>query len=144
MPFARQLFAVFAPLLLVAPLACSSSTPNPGETGALDASIDSPAVGKDGATDARSDGEAGVVCCPPDPQRAGCMHMGGAAIDGQCPEACDFFCSQNWRIVKDPNGCDEWTYDYVPPGPGQGPECQPLDGGADADAAFDGGDAARD
>jgi hypothetical protein len=54
------------------------------------------------------------------------MHMGGAAIDGGCPEACDFFCSYDWRITKDSSGCDVWTYDTRAPQPGEGPTCQPL------------------
>jgi hypothetical protein len=63
---------------------------------------------------------------------AGCMHLGGTPLNGQCSETCDFFCSENWRIVKDSSGCDEWTYDTRSPKPGENQYCMPaLDAGSD-------------
>jgi len=63
----------------------------------IDASIDTP-------TDA-------VFCCPPDPQVSGCMHLGGASINGMCYEVCDFYDSINWRTEMDAQGCPVWRYD---------------------------------
>jgi hypothetical protein len=50
--------------------------------------------------------------------------------------ACDFFCSDNWRVEKDSGGCEVWVYDHRP-------TCQPLpDAGGDApsSASPEGGD----
>ena len=61
--------------------------------------------------------------------------MGGTnENDGaSCARTCDFFCSQNWRIEKDANGCDEWKFDVRQPAPGEGPQCNPLDAGPSVD-----------
>jgi hypothetical protein len=69
---------------------------------------------------------APVTCCVPDPMPAGCMHLGGAPLSGQCSETCDFFCSENWRIVKDSSGCDVWTYDTRSPKWGENSNCMPA------------------
>jgi hypothetical protein len=64
-------------------------------------------AGKDGGSDTDA-----VVCCPPDPtHNNGCMHLGGASYGGMCQETCDFWCSTNWRIEADAQGCPEWRYD---------------------------------
>ena len=64
-------------------------------------------AGKDGGS-----GTDAVVCCPPDPtHNNGCMHLGGASQGGMCWETCDFWCSTNWRIEPDAQGCPEWRYD---------------------------------
>jgi hypothetical protein len=107
----------------------------------VDSSTDTgPGPTPDSSTDAHTSKD-GSVCCPIDQQRAGCMHLGGTSEnDGaSCAMACDFFCSENWRIVKDGNGCDSWTYDVRQPAPGEGPQCNPLDGGPDASPSVDGG-----
>jgi hypothetical protein len=82
-------------------------------------------AGKDGGT-----GSDAVVCCPPDAQPSGCTHLGGAAVNGMCDYACDFFNSSHWRIETDAYGCPVWRYDFT--------------GGCSPDAAapkmcFDGG-----
>ena len=78
-----------------------------------------------------------MKCCPADQTPSGCMHMGGSSTAaGECPEMCDFFCSTNWRIVRDSNGCDGWTYDHRSPTPDENAFCFPQpDSGAAVDAA---------
>ncbi len=83
-------------------------------------------AGKDGGSSSDA-----VVCCPPDSQLSGCMHLGGAAVNGMCGDyACDFGNSSHWRIETDAYGCPVWRYDFT--------------GGCSPDAAapkfcFDGG-----
>jgi|SoiMethySBSTD1v2_1073268.scaffolds.fasta_scaffold07026_13 hypothetical protein len=55
------------------------------------------------------------VCCPRAPAQSGCMLLGGAYPRGStCGPACDFWCSDNWRVEFDEHGCEGWRYDYNP------------------------------
>jgi hypothetical protein len=75
------------------------------------------------------------------------MHLGGSNVSANsCAETCDFFCSTNWRVETDSNGCQEWKYDHRAPAPGENLQCMiPLNGGNNGDggpAAETGQDAA--
>ncbi|MEA2697893.1 MAG: hypothetical protein QOI66_2164 [Myxococcales bacterium] len=85
-------------------------------------------VGTD--SDVESKGDA-VVCCPPDPANfTGCVHLGGTNRFHGCGTVCDFWCSFNWRIEKDEDGCDVWRMDYRKPDAGENGMCFPdRDGG---------------
>ena len=88
-------------------------------------------VGPGPEADAGADGPR---CCPRDPMNSGCMDLGGLAQAG-CHQVCDFWCSINWRVELDAQGCEVWRMDYRSPAPGETRECLPArDGGADADA----------
>ena len=58
-----------------------------------------------------------VVCCPPSPQPECCMQIGGAELDGVCPDlSCDIPdpATPGWALTKGADGCERWS---VPPGP---------------------------
>jgi hypothetical protein len=100
--------------LLVLGMGCSSqdSPPLQGQGGHenLAGRTGSGGMGTSGKASGGDTGAA--VCCPPDPtHNNGCMHLGGAAQGGMCWETCDFWCSTNWRIEPDAQGCPEWRYD---------------------------------
>jgi len=67
-----------------------------------------------------------AVCCPPDAVRSGSMHLGGQRREGGCFRTHDFWCSTNWRIEKDDQGCPIWRYDVRAPAPDETPSCQPA------------------
>ena len=67
-----------------------------------------------GGRDGGSDGGDAPFCCPPDRTMSGCMHLGGQSQGGECWLTCDFFCSSNWRIEHDSQGCSVWHYDFNP------------------------------
>jgi hypothetical protein len=74
----------------------------------------------------------GPLCCPRDPEMSGCLHLGGANVSG-CFKTCDFYCSTNWRVELDEQGCSVWRYDHRAPAPGETLACQPdRDGGREA------------
>ena len=78
---------------------------------------------------ANSDGP----CCPIDPLPSGCMQLGGTRPQSGCSVTCDFFCSTDWQVVTDENGCSLWKYRVRAPLPGETSLCTPLrDGGNDA------------
>lgn len=136
---------VVGSLLLVATACSTASSGGPMGPTEPDGSADRVApTSRDATFEAAPDGSAAAACCPPDPTIAGCMHFGGSRMgDDSCPFACDFFCSTNWRIEKDANGCDVWNYDTRRPLSGENSYCLPDkgvvgEGGADAaDAAPD-------
>jgi hypothetical protein len=79
-----------------------------------------------------SDGDEDV-CCPRDPVVSGCMHLGGSRAITGCGKMCDFFCSENWRVAKDMNGCEVWTADTDPTCSSGPPKPNVPDARADAD-----------
>jgi hypothetical protein len=95
-----------------------------------------------GGTDAGSPTDA-VFCCPPDPDPSrfgsatliGEVRLGGVGFaDGGCGPSFDFFCTTNWRLETDGQGCAIWRYDIAH-------DC--LSGLADANITpVDAGDAA--
>lgn len=114
--------------LVSAPMACSSS--GEGTQTVPDASV--PDGTADGAHDANGDADAtsDAGCCPRSPAPSGCMLLGGS---GACIQACDFFCSDNWRVERDERGCELWRYDTRSPKPGENGSCFPvLDASIDA------------
>ncbi len=77
---------------------------------------------------------AGWSAARPIPTTAGCMKLGGKAVGGVCPTTCDFFCSENWRIEKDSDGCYAWRYERRAPRAGENSFCTPvLDGSSGGD-----------
>ena len=89
----------------------------------------------DGGTGAETRTEAGTDgprCCPLDPLHSGCMDLGGLAQSG-CHQVCEFWCSTNWRVELDDQGCEVWRMDYRLPAAGESAFCLP-DGGAGTDA----------
>ncbi|MFM2419844.1 MAG: hypothetical protein RL385_4567 [Pseudomonadota bacterium] len=76
-------------------------------------------------TNTAPDSAAGAAtCCPPDKTTAGCMHLGGTNRgDNSCNATCDFFCSTNWRIETNEDGCAEWRYDLRAPTPDENASC---------------------
>jgi hypothetical protein len=59
----------------------------------------------------------GAACCLRDTAQSGCMFLGGpASPGGGCGQTCDFFCSENWRVEFDGQGCETWRYDNATPG----------------------------
>lgn len=64
-------------------------------------------------------------CCPRDSVVSGCMNLGGARSDGLCGEACDFWCSTDWRVEKDESGCEVWRYSVRSPTPDENTACFP-------------------
>jgi hypothetical protein len=61
--------------------------------------------------------DQGEACCARDIMQRGCMFLGGPAREGGiCDMACDFFCSRNWRVEFDDQGCETWRYDGGSPG----------------------------
>jgi len=64
------------------------------------------------------------------------MNLGGSRNNNaSCATACDFFCTSNWRVEKDENGCEVWRYDVREPPPENAVDCpgaRPKDAGSDA------------
>jgi hypothetical protein len=108
--------------LLVAAVACTSSGGASATDGGADAVADAPSDAPDAAP----------ACCPRSPQPAGCMDLGGARPDVGCLQACDFWCSTNWRVETDDAGCELWRYDVVYPTDGGTCFPSPPDSGSDA------------
>lgn len=52
------------------------------------------------------------------------MHLGGSE---SCGEVCDFYCTENFRIVQDQNGCDMWRYDRREPADGEDGLCHRIE-----------------
>jgi hypothetical protein len=80
-------------------------------------------------------------CCPHPPLDAlsGCMFLGGPATRG-CVKTCDFWCTTNWRVEVDVQGCEELRFDHRTPAPGENLQClRPFDAGRD-DVSDDAGD----
>jgi hypothetical protein len=111
--------------------------PNCGPTDArpLDSKVDAKS---DAKVDAKSDANPDVAkpdvdakpsstkpgCCPISPSPSGCMYTGGADHGGRsCEMTCDFFCSTNWRIETDQQGCEVWRWDRRAPAPGENSSC---------------------
>jgi len=69
-----------------------------------------------GSEDGKTDGD----CCPRDVELSGCMRLGGS---GTCGETCDFWCSENWRVEDDSQGCEKWVYDVRAPRSGENVSC---------------------
>ena len=60
-----------------------------------------------------------------------CIQLGGPAVYG-CYATCDFWCSTNWRVETDQNGCEVWQYDVRERKAGADLMCRPLgDGGSE-------------
>ncbi|HET6284522.1 MAG TPA: hypothetical protein VFH73_26435 [Polyangia bacterium] len=77
---------------------------------------------QDGGTDGRA--ADGAQCCPRSTAIAGCMHLGGTNTSPlSCLLTCDFFCSTNWRVETDQQGCEYWRYDRRQPAPGENAQC---------------------
>jgi hypothetical protein len=86
------------------------------------------------------------------------MHLGGSNTSPiSCLLICDFWCSANWRVERDAQGCEVWRFDLRRPAPGETMQCLPErdaaadhtpdghgDSGGDRGGEFDGGDAAGD
>jgi hypothetical protein len=53
------------------------------------------------------------------------MDRGGSRAKFGCSTECDFFCSTNWRVEEDENGCDVWRYDVRAPEPDENAYCFP-------------------
>jgi hypothetical protein len=67
--------------------------------------------------------EAGTAtCCPRDQALSGCMSLGGSSTNG-CGKSCDFFCSTNWRVETNADGCEVWRYDVRQPAAGENAQC---------------------
>jgi len=152
-------FAVIA-VFFVELTACSSSgsvAPAPGPDGSQDGHVAVVSSAPDGSVgvdtlaslpspDGSQGGDSPGSCCPLDNGNAGpmpvgpahgCMYLGGSsgAAGLGCGLSCDFFCSYNWRVEKDANGCDVWNYDTRQPKSGENTYCQPiLDASGDAPA----------
>lgn len=79
------------------------------------------------------DAEVGTsTCCPRSPGVSGCMQLGGSSDQSSgCTVICDFFCSENWHVVKDQHGCEAWTYSLRQPAAGEDFLCRAKDAGAD-------------
>ncbi len=85
--------------------------------------------------DGGADTPVTAQCCPRDQTTSGCMHLGGANQNAHsCDLTCDFWCSTNWRVVNDAQGCETWTFDHRQPAPGEDPQCmvRPDAGNGDA------------
>jgi hypothetical protein len=123
--------------LLVA--GCGSSVPLAADSGRDRARADGDTNGVDvDAIEARpdADGPDAARCCPIDPGMVtgGCVFLGGRDTHG-CFQTCDFYCSLNWRVETDADGCPTWHMDYRAPAPGETPICFPdPDAGRDAPA----------
>jgi hypothetical protein len=101
----------------------------------VEAEIDGGEAGADGPAASPDSTGDGPVCCPRDNPSffGGCINLGGSKR-GQCLPVCDFWCSTNWRVEVDDQGCEFWHMDYRLPAPGENMLCFPVpDGGADAD-----------
>lgn len=80
------------------------------------------------------DSTKGGQCCPRDPSPAGCMQLGGTSGASGCVKTCDFYCSTNWRVEKDNNGCEVWRWDTRTPQPGETKYCfAAADAGSECD-----------
>jgi hypothetical protein len=102
-----------------------------------DATIIDAEAGAESRDEAGTDGPR---CCPRDPTMGFgvCSNLGGANRFG-CFATCDFWCSTNWRVEVDDQGCEFWAMDYRQPKPGENRMCFPdNDARADTDAAPDG------
>ena len=60
------------------------------------------------------------------------MSLGGSSADGTCGATCDFWCTENWRVGTDPNGCEVWLFDYRAPAPDEDSFCQAAQDGGSA------------
>jgi hypothetical protein len=89
-------------------------------TGAVDASAE---AGED--VGAPEGGDGSPHCCPIG-DVGGCKQLGGEGQDDACAPSCDFYCTVNWRVERDPAGCDVWLYDTRAPAPGEDKYCSWL------------------
>jgi hypothetical protein len=61
--------------------------------------------------------QGGEACCARDAMPSATMSLGGpASLGGDCVITADFFCSENWRVEFDDQGCEIWRYDVQGPG----------------------------
>ncbi len=63
------------------------------------------------------------TCCPIDDSPSSCMQLGGSESDYGCVDTCDFWCSTNWQVVQNADGCDVWTYDIREPAENENAFC---------------------
>jgi len=139
----------FARALLVMPflLGCGGAAPlhHTGDGGG-DVGSESSAPGQDAPsasfdlvtrdapadqTDADASPADGPRCCEPGPgPGSSCQDLGGSNKNG-CFVVCDFWCSTNWRLELDDQGCPGWRMAYRMPAPGENMLCFP-DLGVDA------------
>jgi hypothetical protein len=110
------LFALAASVVALAGCSSSGLVSGPDTKGSdpSPAPSQNPPHGKTPPTAPPSGGTTASVCCPRDATQSGCMNLGGSSAGGQCYKTCDFWCSTNWRVEKDDNGCEVWNYDYAP------------------------------
>lgn len=76
-------------------------------------------------------------CCPRDIERSGSMRLGGPRSRG-CYVTHDFWCTTDWEVLEDENGCEVWRYGLVPSCDPRNPDgggAGPIDAGTDADAS---------
>jgi len=132
----------------------SGGAQGPGGTGGTSGGSGGSSVDLNGSVDLNegTDSFAGAdvprdetTCCPRDLTMSGCMHLGGSSNQMfGCTLMCEFYCSENWHVVKDQHGCESWVFSIRKPVAGENLRCMPdhdagpsVDGSADVDAGTD-------